>query len=93
VGRHAVDSAGASGEHVDRPGVVPRDQLPQRGGREVTQNGALTAGLHRREEPPAHGQPVVADGVDAPMDPVQPPAPGAPDDAVVVQAAGPQLCE
>jgi hypothetical protein len=40
----------------------------------LAEHGAFAAGLHRREEPAPHGQPRVADGVDAPVDAVQPPA-------------------
>jgi hypothetical protein len=55
----------AAVEHGDlRISVVPPDHAPQRGGREVAQDGGLAARLDGAEKPGFEGEARVPDGVD-----------------------------
>jgi hypothetical protein len=59
--------------HLDSA-VVPVEDAPEHGGGEVAQEGAWAAGLGRGEEAALERDVVVADGVDAVVDAVQPAA-------------------
>ena len=57
----------------------------------MAEDGAGTAGEHRRHPPTAPGETVVANGVDAPVDRDQPPIGEPPIDRVVRYAEGDEL--
>jgi hypothetical protein len=97
--RGAVDAnAGAMADSLARNGhlgmaPIPLEEPPKSGGGEVAEHGASAEALHGSEESPLQRDPGVADGVDAPVQRMQPALPDPDQDEITRQPALGQLRE
>jgi hypothetical protein len=94
VDSHALDPAGpAAGDRDLDKALPPGDERPERRGGEVAERRTVGTGKDGRSEAPAERDPLVAQRVDAPMQPVQPAAANPLSDAVVVDSARSKLLD